>query len=397
MGGLAEEGGFYGAGSFEGSAESLLVTDSHEAFVFHILPDPTGTSAIWAAQRVPDDHIAVVANAFAIREVNFSDPTNFLGSASVHSVAQEKGWWKPSDGLLDFTAIYSDGEYDHKYYSGRRVWGVYRLLAPSLGLSAEYDEWRKSRPYPVSGKPDAKVRVADFAATMRSYYEGTPYDATVSLAAGPWATPDHVVGGSAGGKVKGNWERTIGIYRTSDSYIVQSRAWLPNAVGGLLWFGPHAAPYTLYVPFAAGMGALPASTLGHPAALDKATLFWGVRYLANYVQLKRSHMVKEVQALQASMHDAALKAVARADASADNWSPASLHKIYSDHAAEVLHAIWELADHLMFKYADGFINEVRADGSVSVTADSYPDWWLKAVGYEDGPPPVPPGSHLVWT
>ena len=34
--------------------------------VFHVLPDNLGGSAIWAAQRVPDDHVAVVANSFII-------------------------------------------------------------------------------------------------------------------------------------------------------------------------------------------------------------------------------------------------------------------------------------------------------------------------------------------
>lgn len=43
MGDLAEQYGFYGAsGSFEGSAETLLVADPNEGFVFHILPDDTG-------------------------------------------------------------------------------------------------------------------------------------------------------------------------------------------------------------------------------------------------------------------------------------------------------------------------------------------------------------------
>ena len=222
MGDLAVQYGFYGAGSFEGSAESLLVSDPNEAFIFHILPDDTGTSAIWAAQRVPDDHVGVVANAFVIREVNFTDSHTFLGSASVHAVAQKKGWWKPSDGLLDFSQIYSDGEYAHKFYSGRRMWGVYRLLAAKMQLRPDYDEYLKSRPYPVTAPPDAKLTVADVAKAMRSYYEGSPFDQTVTKAAGPWGTPDHVAGGSSDGKVKGNWERTIGLYRTSDSYIVQS-------------------------------------------------------------------------------------------------------------------------------------------------------------------------------
>ena len=230
MGSLAEKYGFYGAGSFEGSAESLMVTDPQEGYIFHILPDPTGTSAIWAARRVPDDEVGVVANVFVIRGLNMSEPGNYLCSKSVHEVAQAKGWWKPADGLLDFTATFSDGEYAHKYYSGRRVWGVYQKLAPSLNLSPTYGEWRKSKPYPVSAKPDHKLSVADVAAAMRSYYEGTAYDQTVGLAAGPFGTPDHVSGGSAGGKVVGNWERTIGLYRTSDSHIVQSRHWLPSAV-----------------------------------------------------------------------------------------------------------------------------------------------------------------------
>ena len=40
---------------------------SGEAWVFHISAALNNKGAIWAAQRVPDDHVAVVANNFIIK------------------------------------------------------------------------------------------------------------------------------------------------------------------------------------------------------------------------------------------------------------------------------------------------------------------------------------------
>lgn len=34
--------------------------------------------------------------------------------------------------------------------------------------------------------------------------------------------------------------------------------------------------------------------------------------------------------------------------------------------------------------------EKYADGNIHGVAQGYPAWWLKAVGYTKGPPPVPP-------
>ena len=143
MGVLSERHGFYGEG-FEGVGESLLVADvKGDAWIFHILPDDKGASAIWAAQRVPRGHVAVVANAYVIREIDFSDSVNFLYSPNIRSIALRLKLWSPGESF-DFTKIYSGGEYGHKYYSGRRVWRGLSMLAPSAasGLKPEYSNYQ---------------------------------------------------------------------------------------------------------------------------------------------------------------------------------------------------------------------------------------------------------------
>mmetsp|Transcript_18820 Transcript_18820/g.50602 ORF Transcript_18820/g.50602 Transcript_18820/m.50602 type:complete len:588 (+) Transcript_18820:24-1787(+) len=394
MGDLAVAHGFYGAGnSTEGSAESLMVIDATEAFIFHILPDDTGASAIWVAQRVPDDHVGVVANAFMVREVDLDDPVNFLGSRNMYSIAKAHGLWDGT-GLLDFTAVFSDGEYLHKFYSGRRVWGAYHMLAPSAAMPVDYEEWRKSRPYPATTRPDRLVNVHDFALVMRSYYEGTPFDQTKGLAAGPWGTPDHAMANGGSHAMKGNWERTIGLWRTSDSHIVQARDGVPEAVRGVLWWGAHAAPTTVYVPFTSGLTDLPNATLGHYEWQDKSTLLWACRWIFNLVQLKYSRMILHVRDLQDAYHARAKSAVERVTALAASATDAveirqALDDMARDLAEDAVVQLRELSDMLMFKYGDGFIAGFDSQGKYVAKPDPYPDWWLNAVNFSSGPPDVP--------
>ena len=387
MGELAEQYGFYGAGQFEGTAESLGVIDTEEAWIFHILPDPTGKSAIWAAQRIPDDGFAVLANMFVIRHVDPDDKRNFLLSDSVHSVALAYHWWDPADGLLDFTRVYSDGEYAHKYYSGRRVWGGYHLVAPSQQLAEDYVDLQSDPVYPVYITPDFKVSGTDMFRFHRYTYQGTKYDlgAAGTLAAGPFGSPDRWKAGPGEKEVSGNWERPIGLYRTSDTYIVESNS--KSSLGGVLWFGPASALGTVFTPFIVGM-EIPASfRSGHHANFSRESAFWAACFVHNVANLKWFYAIRDVEEHQNQLEQNSVAMVKRMEAQyTQNGNFTAVEHALLDNAAAIVSSLWSLSDEILFKYASGFVNEPPDDMSQMV---GYPVWWLQAVGYEEGPPPPP--------
>ena len=392
MGSLAEEYGFYGAGEFEGTAESLGVTDPNEAWIFHVLPDPTGKSAIWAAQKIPDDSMSVLANMFIIRQVDPKDSVNFLMSDSVHSVARDYGWWKGrnEDGLLDFTRIYSDGEYAHKFYSGRRMWGGYHLACPSKAYPSDYVDLQSDPVYPVFAQPDHPLSQLDLFRFHRYTYQGTDFDLGGNkLAAGPFGSPDRWKAGSGEKEVPGNWERSIGLYRTSDTYVVASRS-LPGTAGtgAILWFGPASPHGTAFTPFLVHLSDIPHSfRSGRHEKFDRTSAFWAACFVHNIANLKWSYAIRDIQARQTQLELASIAMVAKTDKLyTSNQDMTEVESEYRRNIEAVVSSLWSLSDEIMFKYASGFVNVLPDDMSQMV---GYPAWWLKAVGYSEGPPPPP--------
>ena len=348
-----------------------------------VLPDDTAASAIWVAQRVPTDHVTVLPNIFIVRDVDPDNAKDFLFSANMYRIAKANGWWKEGE-ALDFTATFSNGEYGHKYYSGRRIWSAYRLLAPSLGLNATYEDYRQDRPYPFSVKPDAPVTPADVMAVMRDVMAGTEFDMTKGLAAGAFGTPWRYTAGKGEAEVAGSWERSIALFRTSVSYVIQLRDWLPDEVGAVVWYGPHGADTTLYVPFPIGMTKVPAAYAeGSPLKLSRDNAFWAHRVVGNIANLKYSYMIKDIRHHQQGLETAGAALVKDLDAHYQKHKDIDhISRAYRNFAEYVVGTWWSLEDQLLEKYADGFVNG---------EPEGYPAWWLKApgVGYQDGPGPGP--------
>ena len=139
-----------------------------------------------------------------------------------------------------------------------------RRAAPSQHFSPDYHRAKPgAQPYPLFVKPDGKLSAADVFALMRDHFEGTEFDMTQGIDAGPFGLPRRwrpltwKVDG-----VEYAWERPISTQQTGFSSVTQSRAWLPDPVGGLVWYGLDDSYTTCYLPFYCGIDAVPQSFTG---------------------------------------------------------------------------------------------------------------------------------------
>ena len=151
--------------------ECLTIADKKEVWHFEIMgPGKGKTGAVWAAQRVPDEHISVNANASTIKEIDLDDPGHFMASDNVYTLAREMGWWTEGE-RFRFCYVYAP-ESRTSLAARRREWRVFDLLAPSLELDPHAEN------YPFSVKPDKPVSLSDLHQVFSDYYEGTPFDMT---------------------------------------------------------------------------------------------------------------------------------------------------------------------------------------------------------------------------
>ncbi|MGM0439895.1 MAG: dipeptidase [Chlamydiota bacterium] len=390
IGKLAEELGYYGWG------ETLLIADKTEGWVFEISSSPTGTSALWVAKKVPDGEVFVAANEFRIREID-PDDKDMMYSSTLYDIAQQQGWWSPDNSKkLDWLPSTSPGEYNHPYYSLRRVWRLQSRINPTLNLSP-WVEGGYTRAYPFSIKPHKKLTVKDVMDLYRDHYEGTPFDMTKGIAAGPFASPNRYIGSYdirstrssfTSPKIAGSWERPISIFYCGYSYINQIRDWLPDPIGGVVWYGPDAPINTCYVPFYIGMTDLPTPyQSGSSKDFNFKTAWWAFNFVGNWMQLKYSYMIEDIKNVQSEIEPKEILMQTAIDqgALALYHQDQELAKEYlttycTDNSEKIVARWWHLAKYLIEKYSDGYLNKPNLSQEIG-----YPLDWLKVSGYYEGP------------
>jgi dipeptidase len=378
---------------YRSTAESFSIADPQEVWLMEMIgKGPGSTGAIWVARRVPEGFISAYANGIRIREIPMDDPESCLFSADIVDFAVEKGLYDPASGRpFDFAAAYDAPTVQSRRYTATRVWSIFRRAAPSKAddLDPAYHRGDSAAsPYPLWIEPDRPLSVADVMALMRDHYEGTPHDMTVGVAAGPYGTPNRArpIAWEVDGQ-KYSWERPISTPQTGFSFVSQSRSWLPDAIGGVYWYGVDDTSATCWVPLYAGIDRLPESfTVGRLDGFDWDSAWWAFNLVGNLANLRYSSMQPEIVALQRELEGAAFTRQTAVDQVAtDLWAadPEAARRFLTDysvsHAEEVVRRWRELAARLITKYNDGYVAEKGADPE-----RGYPEAWLRAVIAAEG-------------
>jgi dipeptidase len=363
MGKLVKEYGYADIG------ECLTIADKNEVWHFEIFGEgPDKIGGVWAAQRIPDDHVGVSANIPRIGELNPADKDYFMVSKNVFDVAKKMGFW---DGKSTFKFW--------KAYSGEkpfsiREWFVLSSLAPSLNLSLNDDE------LPFSVKPEKPVSVRDVLAFFRSTYEGTPHDMTKNLLvtkkingsdetetvkspyANPWFSYEMrtLLNGLKDSTIV--WVRAIAVPQCAYGHVIQIRGYLPDEIAGIAYMLNDNPGQSPHVPFYSHILQTPQSyhTSGHKRYTTDAS-GWIYRRTNKLATIRWQESRVKLEQLRDSIEDKLFAEQSSVDAEAlkilkEKGKPACqeyLTKYVHDFSEEAANEWWKLGDELWYTFIRG--------------------------------------------
>jgi len=227
VGSLVEKFGYAASG------RTLIICDPREGWLVAMV-----NGKHWAAARVPDDQVAMIANSYSIHEVALSDTLNFLGSRDIIDYAVKRGWYDPGrDGPFDFERAYAEKGRISDPHQKCRQWSGYRHVAAKKPPFPE-DSVR----LPFSVKPIAPLKPGDLFAVLRDHYEGSPIDlGTYSPHAAPFERE----------------ARPICAASTNHGFVFQLRPDMPVEIGALWWLALSRPCSSPFLPLYYGLKNVP--------------------------------------------------------------------------------------------------------------------------------------------
>lgn len=348
------------------SGESFSIADKNEAWIMELIgKGPGNKGAVWVAIRIPDDCISAHANQSRIQQIPFNDPENCIYSPDVISFAREKGYFKGRDKDFSFAKAYCPYEFGGLRGCEARVWSFFRKYSRSMDQYTDFIKGDITKePMPLYIKPDRLLSVQDVQNAMRDHFEGTDLDMTKDAGAGPYKVPYRwrPMNFKVDGKEYVN-ERAIATQQTGFVIVPQLRNWLPDAIGGVLWFGVDDADMAVFTPVYCSVIATPESYRvgnGDMMNFSWTSAFWIHNWVANMAYGKYNYMIKDIRKVQQELENGYKEMLPAIDKAAQELYEKNPDKAkefltwYSATTADTATERWKkLGEYLLVKYMDG--------------------------------------------
>lgn len=363
MTGLVRDHGYYSSG------ESFSIADPNEVWVMEMIGKGVGNKgAVWVAVRIPDDCVSAHANQARIQQFPLDDPENCLYAPDVISFAREKGYYSGNDADFSFAKAYAPLDFGALRFCEARVWSFFNKVNKDMAQYVTYAQGKTTDPMPLYIKPDRKLSVHDIQQQMRDHYEGTELDWRFDVGAGPfnspyrWSPLTFEVD-----SVEYCNERPTATQQTGFSFVAQMRAWLPNEIGGILWFGVDDAAQTVYYPIYCGHTDVPQEMAvgnGDLLTFSWNSAFWIHNWVSNMVYTRYSDMSVDMVKIQSSLEERFKDAQSGVEEKAASLYKKSRSEAinyltqYSNQQVKDGVAEWrKLGEYLMVKYVDGVVKK----------------------------------------
>ena len=258
---------------YASEGESFTIADKNEVWIMELIGKGmnirnkvnTQKGIVWVAVRIPDGAISGHANQARIGKFPLNDPDNCLYAPDVISFARRKGYFEGEDSEFSFKKAYGPADFGTVRGCDARVWSAFNILTD--GWFSFYDETGRGitkdaytwldyvmgqnldKDLPLYVYPRRKVGVKDVADVMRDHFEGSPMDMTQDIGAGGNALPYRwrPMEWEFDGHTYVN-ERAIATQQTGFWMVGQARDYVPDVVGGILWFGTDDAATSYLTP-----------------------------------------------------------------------------------------------------------------------------------------------------
>ncbi len=403
---------------YASEGETFSIADKNEAWIMEIIGkgvelDKKGVNkkrgAVWVARRVPEGYICAHANQSRIREVPMDDPENCLYAKDVVSFAVEKGYYdKDSGEPFSFARAYAPADFGTIRGCDARVWAAFNILGGGMIGDNPSDYYLdyvtgvdSTGSLPLFIKPSKKLSVKDVADVMRDHFDDTPLDMRHDIGAGGNECPYRwrPMEFEWEGKTYVN-ERAIATQQTGFWMVGQARAWLPDEIGGILWFGVDDAATSCLTPVYSSSTRVPECFRvgnGDMLTYSSTSAFWLFNRLAHQAYLRYNFVAPEIRAASDEHENGALRIIPTVDEQAKrileeeedvreyltNWS-----ELF---ASRMFNTFKTLEEYLFVKYIDGNVKKQNEDGSFRYSR--YEGWNYGSRIPEN---PDQPGYSDVW-